>query len=142
MDFAAGLLALLLACVTPATREVPAGSVLRREPDLGVSCRQANSIACDRVKLAIWLRAPAVALSARVAGRLIVLRPPGEVGWWEGELHPAGLLDGALRVTPDRGRFWWAGGHPVDARVRVRITRRDGSVDQTAVTVALRAGWG
>ncbi len=130
---------------SPLPRPVALRRVLRRPPYLGVSCPRANSIACDRVGLALWLRGDAARVSARVNGRALRLtepesnddRPP-----WIGYLRPAGLLDGPLKVTPDRGRFHWEGRHPRDACVVIDVTRRDGSKLRTTTTVPLRAGWG
>lgn len=139
MSFASQLIALLLACVGPAQ---PPRPVLARPPDLGVSCAEANSIACDRVRLAVWVRGPAETVQATVAGRRLELHRDAEASFWTGALHPAGLLDGDLRVTPDRGRFWWAGAHPKTARLRVVVHRPDGSTGQATTSVALRAGWG
>src|SRR3954464_4142111 len=46
---------------SPAT-SAPAHLALQRAPYIGVSCRTPNSIACDRVGLAIWLRRPGARL--------------------------------------------------------------------------------
>jgi hypothetical protein len=120
-----------------------ASRLLSRAPYVGVSCRRANSIACDRVGVAVWLKRPAVGVTATIAGQTLQLRPPrSREGWWEGFLQRAGLLDGALRVTPDRGRFYWRGTHPRDVHVAVAITRASGGTDRTSVTISLSAGWG
>ena len=125
--------------------EVPSRRVLRREPYLGVSCPTANSFACDRVGLALWLRGEPQRVTARVAGRPLRLEQPdrrADGPPWIGYLQPAGLLGGALRLTPDRGRFHWEGRHPRDARIVIDVTRRDGAKLRTRLTVPLRAGWG
>ena len=120
-----------------------ASRVLSRAPYVGVSCRRANSIACNRVGVAVWLKRPAVGVTATIEGRRLRLRPPrSREGWWEGFLQPAGMLDGALRVTPDRGRYYWQGTHPRDVHVVVAITRAIADTDRTSVTVSLRPGWG
>jgi hypothetical protein len=52
------------------------------------------------VRLAVWLRALARELTARIDGRVFALRPPEcAEGYWEGVLRPAGVLrpTGALR---------------------------------------------
>lgn len=120
--------------------------MLLRAPYLGVSCRRANSIACDRVGLAVWLRKPATAVAARVDGRPLRLRRgrrgPGGATYWQGFLQPAGLLNGPLAVTPDRGRFHWEGSHPKDAWVKLTVERPDGSQRSGSLTIPLRAGWG
>lgn len=126
-------------------QEVPSRRLLSREPDVGVACPRANSIACDRVGLALWLAVPARRVTATIDGRALRLHPTrwrNKQAPWIGYLQPAGLLDGELRVTPDRGRDHWEGRHPKHARVVVRITRPDGTRAVTRLTVALRAGWG
>jgi hypothetical protein len=120
-----------------------ASRLLSQAPYVGVSCRRASSIACDRVGVAVWLKRPAVGVTTTIAGQRLPLRPPrSREGWWEGFLQPAGLLHGALRVTPDRGRYYWQGTHPRDVHVVVAITRASGGTDRTSVTIPLSAGWG
>jgi hypothetical protein len=126
-------------------RPLPRRLLLRRTPDLGVGCRKANSIACDRVRLAVWLRAPARRLTATIDGRTFTLRPPASAGgYWDGALHPAGLLTpgGALHVTPDRGRYHWEGRHPVRAVVHLAATEAAGAPASTDIAVDLRPGYG
>ncbi len=119
---------------------------LHRDPQLGVACAKANSIACDRVGFGVWLKRPAKRVTATINGRALLLHAGGLGGhgprYWEGYLKPAGLIRGPLKVTPDRGRYYWRGTHPKDARVLIVIHRAGGSTDRTAVTVALAAGWG
>jgi len=124
---------------------LPWRRLLRREPYVGVACPRAGSIACDRVGLALWLAVAARQVTATIDGRALRLRPSrwrNRQAPWIGFLKPAGLLDGELEVTPDRGRDLWAGRHPKTARVVVRLTRPDGTRAVTRVHVALRAGWG
>ncbi len=119
---------------------------LRREPDLGVACAKANSIACDRVGLAIWLKRAAARVTATINGQALRLHAGGLGGrgptYWEGYRQHAGLLAGPLKVTPDRGRYFWQGSHPKDARVAITIERPYGSTDEASLSVPLRAGWG
>lgn len=119
---------------------------LRRAPYLGVSCPQPNSIACDRVGLAVWLKRSAARVTAMVDGRALRLHAGGGGGraptYWEGSLQPAGMLQGLLMVTPDRGRHFWQGRHPKDSRVVIGIHWPDGSSDHASLSVPLRAGWG
>lgn len=128
------------------TAELPSRRLLRREPDLGVACATANSIACDRVGLAVWLvDAHARRVSATIDGRSLRLRPShghGDRPPWIGYLRPAGLLDGPLKVTPDRGPTGWQGHHARDAVVVVSVERPSGATVRTRLTVALRPGWG
>lgn len=119
---------------------------LRRAPFLGVACSKANSIACDRVGLAVWLKRSAAQVTATINGRPLRLHAGGLGGrgptYWEGYLQPAGMLRGPLKVTPDRGRYFWQGRHPKDARVVIAIYRPDSSTDRASLSVPLRAGWG
>jgi hypothetical protein len=117
---------------------------------MGVSCRIPNWFGCDRVGLAVWLRRPALAVSATVGGRPLRLDdrtwsgPPhtGERKMFAGFLHPAGLRSGPLRVIPDGGSNRWYGRHPVTATVRLVVRRRSGRTDRTTVRVPLSTGWG
>jgi hypothetical protein len=61
---------------------------------------------------------------------------------FEGYLRPAGLLDGPLKVTADRGRFGWTGRRGVEGTVRIIATHRNGSTSETELRVPLRPGWG
>ena len=113
---------------------------------MGVACAEPNSIACDRVGLDLELTRPAESVSATIAGRRLTLRPltrPGPPGrHWQGFLRPAGLLDGPLEVTPDRGRHHWRGTRPVVASVRITVRRRDGTIEEAGMRQRLAAGWG
>jgi hypothetical protein len=127
----------------PATALVAAREVFSQAPSVGVACPTANSIACDRVGVAVWLKRAAVRVNASIDGRRVALRPPrARGGWWEGYLRPAGLIDGPLRVIPDRARYVWTGRHPRDAHVAVTIIRDSGAHERATVIVPLRAGWG
>src|SRR5438270_737090 len=53
-----------------------ADRVFSKDPYMGVACHVANSIACDRVGLAVWLRRPAIAVSASIAGAILKLDDP------------------------------------------------------------------
>jgi hypothetical protein len=126
--------------------------VLPRAPGMGVACPGApNSIACDRIGLAVWLRAAPAHLVASIGRRSVVLRdrhialcaPRRPCGvYYTGYLQPAGLLNGALAVRPDRGRYYWAGGHPVTGKLHLVATYRDGRTAQTTRRVPLSPGWG
>jgi hypothetical protein len=120
--------------------------VLARTPYMGVACRRANSIACDRVGLAVWLTRAATSVTASIEGRRVTLHTGGFGGrgptYWEGYLQPAGLLGGALKVTPDRGRYYWQGSHPKDARVVLTVRPRGGVTRRIALSVVLSPGWG
>ena len=40
-----------------------------QDPSMGVACHVPNWIGCDRVGLAVWLRRPAIAVSATIPAR-------------------------------------------------------------------------
>lgn len=130
-------------------RPLPRSLHLPRTPYLGVACPTANSIACDRVGLAIWLKTSPLRLSATLDGHTVHLRRPRtrtrtRDGYWEAFLHPAGLLTPgrALHVTPDRGRYHWEGRHPVTAVIRIDAVLANGAKATRYVAVDLRAGYG
>jgi hypothetical protein len=127
--------------------------ILVRQPSMAVACHRANSIACDRVGLAIWLRRPARAVSATIAGKPLTLdyqfccfpqpHPPAIRRQFMGFLYRAGLRGpGPLAVQVENGHNRWTGVHPVDAAVRLTITYADGSQQTTALRVELNPGWG
>ncbi|MEA2364182.1 MAG: hypothetical protein QOD71_3327 [Thermoleophilaceae bacterium] len=122
---------------------------------MGVACPQPSSIRCDRVGLAVWLPKRAGRLEASIAGRALTLRwrasvdaaaygitKYGRVDYYEGFLQPAGLIDGPLRVRPERGRYHWTGRHPVSARVRLVAHYAEGRSAHRTLSVGLAAGWG
>jgi hypothetical protein len=156
-------LALVMAVVAALTlasaaqgRTAARGSLrLAQHPYAGVRCPQPNSIACDRIGLAVWLVRPAVRLTATVAGKQIPMAVPSRVRngpggyycarscYFEGALHPAGLLaPGPLHIRPDAGRYDWQGSHPRPLRVVLVAVYRDGSSAAATVRVWLHAGWG
>ena len=112
-----------------------AALALPKDPGMGVACPEANSIACDRIGIAVWLDSEPQRLVARVGGRSVVLRDTHiRCGadtscprFYQAMLQPAGLLDGALKVTPDEGRYRWLGRHPVVGTLTITATYRDGS---------------
>ena len=117
---------------------------LARTPYLGLRCPGANSIACDRVSLAVWLRKPTARLSATIEGmRVRMKKSVTRGGYYEGSLQPAGLTEaGPMHVTPDRGAGYWEGGHPLRVRVHLVASYADGSAAVTTVRVWLHPGWG
>ena len=139
-----------IAAPAAAAPPVPPRTLLARAPSLGVACRVANSIACDRVGLAVWLRRPARAVTATIAGRPVTLddrawSAPARRGlrrMFAGFLHPAGLRDGALAVVTEDGRDRFTGRHPVRATVVLWVRDARGRIARTRLCVELRAGWG
>jgi hypothetical protein len=142
-----------LARVSPRAFAVLAPSaVFTQEPYMGVRCPIANSIACDRVGLAIWLRHPAVHVTASIAGQPLVLDWFGDERR-VGPLPPRAELDGYLRpahittllgVHPDSPGMWYGNRRaPWPAPlVRLWITFADGKRATTKLRVNLSAGWG
>jgi hypothetical protein len=136
----------------PASSPAPQLSerVLAEEPSMGVACRTPNSIACDRVRLGVTLRRPAVAVEVTLGGRSFKLDDPewsgpahnGRRTRFAGALQPAGLINGSLKVRADRGRFYWIGTHPVFARVAILVNYGRRVTASTTFTVELRPGWG
>lgn len=138
-------------CAASAQRETRGKRFLGHAPYLGLACPKANSIACDRVGLTVWLERAATGVSASVNGRPLRLEAGGTGGrppttHWEGFLQPAGMLRGALKITPDRllggDRYSWMGSHFKDAWVTIAIRRPDGSTDEASLPVPLAAGYG
>ncbi|MDX6721008.1 MAG: hypothetical protein QOJ63_3262 [Solirubrobacteraceae bacterium] len=123
--------------------------VLSGAPGIGVACPAApNSIACDRVGIAVSLPTRHARLRATVAGRSVQLHNratgacPRTGCFYSGYLRHAGLVDGALRVQPDQGRYHWYGHHPVTATIRLTATYPDGTRAQTVRHAPLSPGWG
>lgn len=138
---------------------------LERKPYLAVSCPRPNEFACDRVGLAIWLRKPATQLTAIVNGRPLAMHLPcwkdangrdcgsycREQGvrrdqpcgtYYEGFLHRAGVVDGSLKVRPDRGRDHWIGTRPPLGDVRIFARYPNGRTAAARAKVRLSPGWG
>jgi hypothetical protein len=132
----------------------PPASVLARDPYMGVSCRIPNSIVCDRVGLTVWLRQPAIAVSATIAGEPLKLNDPmwsgpahhGRRTTFAGFLQPAGIVT-RLHVIPDPGGKTWMADIAVIAKpppppaVVIRIDYGHRTV-LTEVKVELHSGWG
>jgi hypothetical protein len=136
---------------SPGPLTVEPKRLLLRPSFLGVSCPRPNSIACDRVGLAIWTLDSARAARATIAGHSFELtddprhvgpHQPGQPRMFVGFLHHAGLRHGPLAVRVENGRSRWTGIRPVDARVRLVITLADRSQQETSLSVPLQPGWG
>ena len=118
---------------------------------MGVACPVANSIACDRVGLAVWLRRPAKTVTATIAGVPVALdwhgdRPPTATPprlrrAFDGFLRPAGIVS-RLHVTPVPGSTRWLGSGAPSPLVTFRVDYGDGRVAVTRERVQLAAGWG
>jgi hypothetical protein len=120
---------------------------LARAPYMGVSCDgRPNWIGCDRVGLYVYLDRRVARLKASIEGREVPMRSaqggPDARYNWEGFLLPAGLIDGPLKVKPDRGRYYWFGKTPVSGRVRLTVFNRDGESATRTLRLPLAAGYG
>ena len=132
----------------PPARERPAASLLSRQPYLGVACPVPNSIACDRVGLAVWLRTPARRVSATIGRQRFALdderwrhdtRGDAHIGY----LQPAGLSgDGPLAVRADEPPHRLVRGGVVRPLIRLRITLAAGRTVVTRTRADLHPGWG
>ncbi len=131
---------------------VTASKVFAEPPYMGVHCPVANSIACDRIGLAIWLRRPAVHVRGTIAGQPLVLDWFGEerrVGpvparrALTGYLQPAHIV-ARLGVHPSSpGRWYGSVAQPApEPLVRLTITFADGQRVVTQLHVRLQTGWG
>jgi hypothetical protein len=121
-------------------------------PDIGVACRQANSVRCDRLGLDVVLQEPATQVSASIASRPIHVVTPGPVSHasargrdWGGYLRDAGFTRRGsplfIRTEGSRGR--WAGEPPVHVDIRITATYRSGrTLTKVFRRVNLRPGWG
>lgn len=120
---------------------------LTRAPYMGVSCDgRPNWIGCDRVGLFVYLDREVARLAASIEGRPVPMRRvhggAGSGHDWEGFLRPAGLIDGPLKVRPDRRRYYWFGGTPVYGRVRLTVFDEEGESATRTIRLRLAAGYG
>ena len=128
--------------VSPARRVAPA-AVHAEAPDMGVACRLR---VCDWIGLAVWLRQPAVAVSATIAGRPMRLAMtnayprPGARATFVGYLRPFRLVTHA-HLAVGSGPTTWSSNWPMPA-VQLRIRYRGGSILVTRLAVPLQPGWG
>lgn len=131
--------------------------VFTQDPYMGVACHIPNSIACDRVGLAVWLRRPAI-VTATIAGARLKLNDQtwsyvahdrrGALYVYAGFLQPAGITT-RLHVKPDPGSpsTWGANSRvpaalPPSPTVRFWIDYGHGDVVFTQKRVWLSMGWG
>jgi hypothetical protein len=128
----------------PATSESPA-AVFAQDPYMGVACHNPNSISCDRVGLAVWLRQPAT-VTATIAGAPLKLNAPwrhvthdshGALYAYAGFLQPAGITTRLRVLVADA-----LGMNSPSPLVRFRIDYGHGSIVTTQQRVYLSAGWG
>jgi hypothetical protein len=114
-------------------------SLLARDPMLGVSCPYtANVTTCGRVGVAVWLKRPALAVRATVAGTALRLHERGFGGrgptYWEGYVR---LGRKQLRLPRQ-----WFGTHPARfLRLQLTVTTHD-LTGSGSRKIQLRPGWG
>lgn len=153
--------------ITERAVAVAPSAVLSGDPYMGVNCPVANSIACDRVGLAVSLKHPAESVTAIVAGARLTMKYRGDVLYrgdsprteFDGFLQPAGIVsrfhvrpvDGNVVYTSHgqvhvvvRRQMWFGDVRDYPAPVPVRLTIREPS-GRTLIThtkVGLATGWG
>jgi hypothetical protein len=120
-------------------------------PYLGIRCRRANRIGCDRVGIDVVFSARAKRVTAVVGGRRLRLRTPGLHSGvrgrdWVGTLERAGL---SRRGSPLRveaygpGDTAWAGNPARYVRVELQVDFADRSRARAVFpAVFLSPGWG
>lgn len=123
--------------------------VLSRSPYMGVACRTPNWTACDRIGLAVWLKRPAVAMTAVIGGRRL---PLDSLDLWERQWILARhgqrrtMFSGYLSRAGLRSKYHipsrWMGNPTPQPLVRLRIDDGRGGLFETRVRVDLMAGWG
>jgi hypothetical protein len=148
----------------PQPEVIAASRALSKSPYLGVSCPIANSIACDRVGLAVWLKRPAVSVTATLAGAELSLDTGGGMAnnlgprgrAFVGYLQPAGIVS-RLHIRPVGGniittrhghthvtvnhQMWFGEGNARSPLVRLTIRTATGTL-VTHLRVGLSPGWG
>jgi hypothetical protein len=125
-----------------------ANALFSQSPYMGVACHIPSSIACDRIGLTVWLRRPALTVTATISGRSFALENPMWSGparhglrtQFAGFLQPAGITS-RLGVTTERGAYWDGSGTPAPL-VMLEITRPGQAPVQAWTNVPLMAGWG
>ena len=113
---------------------------------MGVACRFAPS--CDSVGLAVWLRRPAAAVSATIAGhslRLTVTTAyprPGARATFVGYLRSYRLITRVPLLVGAGPTTWDTDGDWPSAHVQLRIDYGHGRIVLTRLDVPLQPGWG
>jgi hypothetical protein len=128
--------------------QAPAG-VFSQPPYMGVRCAVPNSISCDRVGLAIWLKRPAYSVTASIDGRRLAMDRFGDQlisavaprTEFDGYLRPAAIVS-SMHVRPFAGTSTWFGDPTPLTVVRLLIDYGHGRLVTTHLQVPLMAGWG
>ena len=125
----------------------PSGSVFLRSPYMGISCSLPNSVACDRVGLAVWLRQPAV-VTATVDGLALRLDDQTSSGVHPTGRHPTFIYTGFLQPADMTTRMHVPTSSMLFVKplpspsVWFRIDFGHGKVVLTHKDVQLEPGWG
>jgi hypothetical protein len=130
---------------TPHASVVAPAQVLSKTPFMGVSCHVANSIACDRVSLAVWLKRPAVSVGATIAGAKLTLHTGGELAdnlgprgrAFVGFLQPAGIVT-RLHIRPEDGNIIITRHGRTHVKVAHRMWFGDGDARSSVVQLTIR----
>jgi hypothetical protein len=132
---------------TPPT--VASATVLARQPYMGMACASPQALACNRIGLAIWLRARAVTATARFDGESLALDSHkwsdapvnGKHKFLAGFLQPGPFLNtGPFKaLIAGMGRSGWQA--PI-TRVYLVIDYGAGHEVQTSTNVIGFGGWG
>ena len=112
-----------------------AAALLRGRPVMGLTCEKALSVRCNRLGLAVWLKEPAAAVTARIGGRAVIL---GTKAGGSGA-YSRGLFWQAL--FSDEHAPAWAD-LSASIPVRIRVMSRSGRVSKTRVFVNVSEGYG
>jgi len=157
---AAGIAAVLLALVgpggsgpvaqsiaTPST--VASGTVLARQPYMGMACVSPTAQICNRIGVAIWLRTPAATAIARFDGKSLALDSfkssdapvNGKHKFLAGFLQPGPFLNSGpfKALIAGMGRNGWQA--PI-THVNLVIDYGSGHTVQTSTIVIGFGGWG
>ena len=129
------------------TVQVAPSLVLSQPPYMGVACQTRR---CDSVGLSVWLRQPATAVSATVAGHPVKLTTRAALPYqpaaarartmFTGYLAPLRLLTQmhVVRLPPAN----WSGPNDPNPLVQLRIHTRSGPVVLTQLRAQVQPGWG
>ena len=129
-----------------ATITVPSSAVLSRSPYMGIAVCHPSSSACYRVGLAVWLKRPAVSVTATIAGVRSSLNRSDDRGIqmitstrrreFIGFAKPPGIVPNTYLRTPD------ANPTTPMAVVKLTIETSNGKTVVTRLRAPVQAGWG
>jgi hypothetical protein len=131
----------------------PAAAAFLQSPSMGVACPIPNSIACDRLGLAVWLTRRATVTATIADGPRIRLDDPHwsyfvrdhgrAIYVYTGFLQPAGFTT-RFHIIPKADTQTWDGStsHAPSPLVHFRIDYGLDDIVFTQTHVLLRPGWG